>query len=165
MKALFLLTTIISVILAQTYLSKEGPIPICDFYTEGVARSGDNEFWKIVDGWKNIISSYPVRPNAVTKVTFQLVTGNYFMLGCANMPDLSYVKRILGTWPNSHGFHTVDGNKYNNGLLPPIPYAAPTKEGDNITMTIDLRPMQKTVSYAKNGVSLGVATGGLNFWS
>jgi hypothetical protein len=36
--------------------------------------------------------------------------------------------------------------------------------GDTITMTIDLRPYEGTVSYSKNGLPMGIAFSGLNYW-
>ena len=36
--------------------------------------------------------------------------------------------------------------------------------GDLITMTIDLRPFENTVSFSKNGLPLGIAFSGLNYW-
>jgi len=162
---IIMLMFMLSLALAQEYLPKEGNVPFCDAYTDGIARSGDSDFWRYgTKGWKNIISSYPVRPNSITKITFFQVIGNYFMIGCGKLPDLSYMSsRYIGQFANSLGFHTISGFKYNNGLLPTA-YSSATAAGDKITMTIDLRPFKKTVSFAKNGLSLGIALGGLNFW-
>ena len=44
------------------------------------------------------------------------------------------------------------------------PYASRAYERDNITMTIDLRPYKNWVSYAKNGLDMGIAFAGLNDW-
>ena len=59
-------------------------------------------------------------------------------------------------------YHPYNGEKYINGDY--IDYASQAITGDTITMTVDLRPFKKTVSFAKNRISLGRAFGGLNFW-
>ena len=54
-----------------------------DLYCSDIARAGRDSFWK-VDGayWSTVISAYPVRPNAITKVTMYLENGDGFMIGC-----------------------------------------------------------------------------------
>ena len=60
---------------AQTYLPKDGPLLLNDLFTINLARSG-NDFWKTKDGWTTVISTYPVRPNTLTKVSIYLVSGD-----------------------------------------------------------------------------------------
>lgn len=59
---------------AQTYLPKVlDHVPFDDKYAKDVCRSGTDSFWMChKDGAATLISDYPVRPNAVTKVTFYL---------------------------------------------------------------------------------------------
>jgi len=45
-----------------------------------------------------------------------------------------------------------------------VDYTSSSAVGDKITMTIDLRTYKNTVSYARNGLDLGVAFAGLNIW-
>ena len=110
------------------------------------------------------MSAYPVRLNAVTKITFYQLVGNYFMFGAGNLPDYSALNgAYVGGWANSIGFHTINGAKYMHGVGASS-YSSATTTGDNITMIIDLRPFKKTVSFAKNGVPLGIIIGGINLW-
>ena len=83
MPQIFTLFALISLIFSQQYLPKErGYLPVCDLYATNIARSGDTDFWKVdADGYTTVSSAYPIRPNAVTKVTFKLVTGNNVLLG------------------------------------------------------------------------------------
>lgn len=57
---------------------------------------------------------------------------------------------------------TSTGYKYSNQEV--ADYTNPFVEGDNITMTIDLRPFKCDLSYARNGLPLGIAFGGLEDW-
>ena len=43
-------------------------------------------------------------------------------------------------------------------------YGSEAIAGDKITMTIDTRPMEYSVSFAKNGLDMGKAFSGLNNW-
>jgi len=62
---------LIALTLSQEYLPKQGEIPWNDLLATNIARSGDSDFYKVDhDGWTTVISSYPVRPNAITKITF-----------------------------------------------------------------------------------------------
>jgi len=45
-----------------------------------------------------------------------------------------------------------------------VDYTTPLIQGDTVTMTIDLRPYNNTVSFARNDLDLGVAFAGLNMW-
>jgi len=88
MERIIALLAAVYLALGQEYLPKErGYLPVNDIYMADVARSGNTDFWK-VDGhyWTTVTSAYPVRPNAVTKVTFQLVSGNQFFIGCGKGP-------------------------------------------------------------------------------
>ena len=82
----------------QTFLPKEGDLPISDVYAVDITRSGRNDFWKTnSDGFTYILSAYPVRMNAVTQVTFYLTVGNKFSLGCANINKSNgqYIKSLI----------------------------------------------------------------------
>ena len=83
-KLSLLLLTVCILASAQQFSPKEpGYIPFNDLYSVNIARSGWNNFWKVdANGWGVVISEYPVRPNAVTKVTFYLQIGNTFLIGC-----------------------------------------------------------------------------------
>jgi hypothetical protein len=129
-----------------------------------IARSGKTDFWK-VDGnyWSTIISSYPVRPNAVTKVTFMLISGNSFLIGCGKGQFSDILRsQHVGQFANSVSYYTGNGEAYKNNDS--IDYASPAIAGDKITMSIDLRPYEGTVSYSKNGLPMGIAFSGLEYW-
>ena len=66
----------------QQYLPKVSSyLPMSDIYGRDIARSGRDTFFKVnKNGRSTIISTYPVRPNCLTKVTFYLQAGNYFHL-------------------------------------------------------------------------------------
>ena len=138
----------------QTFLPKEGDLPISDVYAVDITRSGRNDFWKTnSDGWAYIFSAYPVRMNAVTQVTFYLVVGNQFSFGCGN------INKSNGQFNKSLNYNTLVGRKWNGISLD---YASTAIAGDKITMTIDTRPFQYTMSFAKNGLDMGIAFSGLN---
>lgn len=44
-------------------------------------------------------------------------------------------------------------------------YSSAAVQGDNITLTVDLRPFENTVSFAKNGLPMGIAASGINRWN
>ena len=135
-----------------------------DLYAKEVARSGRKSFWKVMrDGPATIISAYPIRPNAVTKVTFFMRNGDTFNIGCGKKNiDLMMTKGDLFEYPNTVFYSTVHGMKYRDKTW--ADYASRSYAGDNITMTIDLRPFVGEVSYARNGLDMGVAFSGLNDW-
>jgi len=92
MKAIILLLVLSCLAISQEYLPKEGELLINDLLSNNIARAGDNDFWKVdTDGWSTLISAYPVRPDAVTKVTFYLVFGNDWIIGCGKGGDLSRI--------------------------------------------------------------------------
>ena len=139
----------------QTFLPKEGDLPISDVYAVDITRSGRNDFWKTnSDGFTYILSAYPVRMNAVTQVTIYLVVGNQFGLGCAN------INKSNGQYINHLSYGVNNGLKWKNGFG--LDYASAAIAGDKITMTIDTRPFQYTLSFAKNGLDMGIAFSGLN---
>ena len=164
-KTLLLLTLVTLTITQQTqmYLPKQlNFLPVNDLYMSDVARSGKTDFWK-VDGnyWTTITASYPVRPNVVTKISFK-VSGS-FMIGCGKAQFTDTLRnQYVGHFPNSVGYYTHNGEKYKNGDN--IDYSSGTNAGDTITMTIDLRPFENTVSFAKNGLPMGIAFSGIDVW-
>jgi len=92
-----------------------------------------------------------------------LVNGNEFLIGVGKVQNFDNLRiHYAGSTSTSLGYNTYGGGKWING--DEIDYASPAKAGDKITMTVDLRPFKKTVSFAKNGLDLGEAFGGLNFW-
>ena len=154
-----------SLALSQLYLPKQLDfLPVNDLYMSNVARSGLTDFWKVDDNtWTTIIASYPVRPNAVTKVTFKIICGRYFMFGCGKAQFSSTLRsQHVGQFDDSVSYYTSNGYKHKNGDA--IDYSSPAMAGDTITMTIDLRPFRNTVSYAKNGLPMGIAFSGINVW-
>ena len=164
MRKVFAALMLIYLSVAQTFLPKEGPLPMCDIFSRDIARAaGENDFYKVdKENWSTIISYYPVRPDSLTRVTFYLVYGNDFTFGCgkADLGSLrDYFPRKTTT---SVSYATWIGKKYSNG--DDVDYGPAAVAGDKISMTIDLRPFKKTVSFAKNGVSMGVAFGGLHFF-
>jgi hypothetical protein len=166
MSKLFLLTFFVCLALAQQYLPKEGPLPITDIFSGNIGRSGETDFYKTVENsYSTLISSYPVRPNAVTKVSFLMVQGNRFVFGCGQgfKSDI-LTGKFCGqvTLPKTVGYSPWQGLKLRNNDY--IPYGPPSTAGDTITMTIDLRPFKNTVSFAKNGLPMGIAFAGLNNW-
>ena len=162
---LFALISIISPILPQQYLPKErGYLPMCDLYAINIARSGDTDFWKVdANGWTTVSSAYPVRPNAITKVTFKLINGDHFMFGVGTAQFNSVLgSQFVGQFGNSVSYHNHNGMKYKFG--DGDSYGSTAGPGDNITMIVDLRAYKNTVSFEKNGLSMGIAYGGLNVW-
>ena len=77
-------------LVSTQYLPKTGDLPITDLYAKDMGRSGTNVFWRFKTNWQSatLISSYPVRPNAVTKVTVYLEVGDAFHIavGQKNVP-------------------------------------------------------------------------------
>ena len=134
-----------------------------------MGSSGWNSFYKTATDESGgnyagtLISQYPVRPGAVTSVTVYFETGNTFHLsvGKKNIPKLQSIGNPYFI-PENVGIWGPSGTKYTNQNH--IPYTAPFYEGDNVTMTIDLRPYKNCVSYAKNGLDLGIAFQGLGEW-
>ena len=77
--------TVIILILAQA-CGKHGPkknLLFSDLISHDIARQGYDTFWK-VDGnmWTTVVSRYPVKKNAITKVTFFMLCGGAFFIGC-----------------------------------------------------------------------------------
>jgi len=92
MKAIILLLVLSCLAISQEYLPKEGELLINDLLSNNIARAGDNDFWKVdTDGWSTLISAYPVRPDAITKVIFYPVFGNDWIIGCGKGGDLSRI--------------------------------------------------------------------------
>ena len=104
-------------------------------------------------------------PNVVTKVTFYMENGNSFNFACGQK-DVEAMRKFGNTWsfPNIVLYHPPNGRKYINMDPNGIEYGSTAMEGDNITMTIDLRPYHNEVSYSKNGLPMGIAFSGLNNW-
>ena len=156
MSRLVTILALLALAVTQEYLPKEGPMPICDVFTKDIARSGINDFWKVDQNvWSLVFSALPIRPNVITEVTFYLVNGNGFGIGCGRLDKTN--EGIDGV-----GLATDTGLKWNkNG---PDAYSSPAIAGDKIKMTIDMRPMKYTLSFAKNNLDLGIAYGGLNLY-
>ena len=85
------------------------------------------------------------------------------MIGCGKA-QFSHIlqTQYVGLFDNSVSYYSANGTKFKNADS--IPYASPARAGDTITMTIDLRPFRNTVSYAKNGLPMGIAFSGINVW-
>ena len=166
-KTLLLLTLVTLTITQQTqmYLPKQlNFLPVNDLYMSNVARSGKTDFWKVDDNyWTTITASYPVRPNSITKISFKIISGQLFLIGCgkAQFTD-TLSNQHVGQFPNSVGYYTGNGKKYKNN--DGIDYSYGAIAGDTITMTIDLRPFENTVSFAKNGLPMGIAFSGIDVW-
>ena len=138
-------------------LGKTGPLPMCDVFAKNVARSpnGSNDFWKVdVVEWSNLYSALPIRSTAITTVDFFLVHGNDFSIGVATVDTLT------GQVATALTFHTKSGKKVVYGDH--VDYSTPCIAGDSIKMTINMLPNVWTLSFARNGVDLGVAFSGLN---
>ena len=80
-----------------------------DLYSHDIARSGYDTFWK-VDGnaWATIVSPYPIKKNAVTRVTFFLLSGRNFMIGCGQKPKIVW-NQYVGQFPESVSYYTDNG--------------------------------------------------------
>ncbi len=149
---------------SQRYLPKErGNLPLNDLYSTNIARTGKNTFRKVDGhGWATVISSYPIRPNAVTKVTFYLETDNNFMIGCGVKGNLNLRSNHPGKNGDTMAYYTDNGEKYINGDN--IDYGTRAVDGDNVTMIINTNPYENWVAYEVNGNSQGIAFQGLNDW-
>ena len=113
-----LVTTLVTLLLAQQYLPKQGKLPMTDIFSYRITRSGDTDFiLGIYDekAYSTVISSYPVRPNAVTSVTFMLVKGNRMIFGCGkgHMSDIIN-SQYVGQLPQTVGYFPWTGDKINN---------------------------------------------------
>ena len=97
----------------QKYLPKESDyLPINDLFSVNVARSGRNSFWKVDgNGWTPIISSKPVRPNSITKVTFYLERGATFHIGVGKKDNNELAKGSICLMRNTVSYYTPTGNK------------------------------------------------------
>jgi len=112
-----------------------------------------------------------VRPNAITKVTIYLEDANqggaWTHFGCGKKQDRRtlergdpcYITDAYTYW--GYGGTKLKYNSLDNRCEQTV-YGSPAFEGDNITMTIDMRPYQGTVSFAKNDVPMGIAFAGLH---
>jgi hypothetical protein len=89
---------------------------MCDIFSKDISRAGLNDFYKVdKQAWSTVISSYPVRPGAVTKVTVYLVKGSDFIIGCGKVGDFSELRNhFAGLTATSVGYQTWYGSKYNN---------------------------------------------------
>ena len=83
-----------------------------DLYSHDIARSGYDTFWK-VDGnaWATLVSYYPVKKNAVTKVTFLLLSGGSFLIGCGKKSKI-VKNQYIGQFPESVAYFAGNGRKY-----------------------------------------------------
>ena len=153
-----LILFLLSLTLAQRYLSEGGgPLPIADVYIQHMSRKGKTDFWKVNnDNWIVPISAHALIPGAITKVKFELLNGNRFEMGCvkANTQNGAYINKV--------GYVADSGTKVVFGEV--MQYGSPASVGDVITMTVDLRPYENTLSFAKNGLDMGIAFQGLNLW-
>jgi len=140
------------------YLPKEGPVPLCDVYARDITRSGKNDFWKVDrTGWGFIYSALPVRPGVITQVTFYLVVGNVHMMGITSRDKVNGERMIKNAYyVTNNGMKCLydDANSYGSTAI----------AGDKISMTIDMRSFEWTLSYAKNGLDMGIAHNGFNYW-
>ena len=152
----FIIAVLLCLVLAQE-LGKTGPLPMCDIFVKNVARNpnGSNDFWKVdVVEWSHLSSALPIRSTAITTVDFFLVYGNDFSLGVATVDPLT------GQVATALAFHTKSGKKVVYGDH--VDYSTPCITGDSIKMTINMLPNVWTLSFARNGLDLGVAFSGLN---
>ena len=69
----------------------------------------------------------------------------------------------VGFMPNTVCYYNQDGKKWKDGDA--SEYGSTSIAGDKITMTIDTRPEEYSVSFAKNGLDMGVAYSGMNNWN
>ena len=171
-KVFILLLALSLSVFGETFLPKQSDyLPVSTLYANDIVRSGTDSFWRSAnpnpssDGiWGGtIISSYPVRPNAVTKVTVYMETGDRFHIAVGRKNIAMMMSNgDPWTYPNTVSYWTQTGGKCKNIRI--SPYGSRAYEGDNITMTIDLRPFKGWVSYAKNGLDMGIAFSGLEDW-
>eukprot|EP00178_Gracilaria_changii_P001998 TRINITY_DN12917_c0_g1_i1.p1 TRINITY_DN12917_c0_g1~~TRINITY_DN12917_c0_g1_i1.p1 ORF type:complete len:107 (+),score=2.83 TRINITY_DN12917_c0_g1_i1:141-461(+) len=105
------------------------------------------------------MSAYPVQPNAVTKVNFKLITGITMMFGCGKKNTGLCASQYVGQIPNTVSYYASNGLKQKNSIT--AAYGTAAVAGDTITMTIDLRPFENTVSFARNNLDMGIAFSGL----
>ena len=106
-KALLLLFAFVLSVFGETFLPKQlDYLPMNTLYAKDIARSGTDNFWRTKPGKDaiggTIISSYPVRPNAVTKVTVYLEVGDRFNIavGQKNVP-MMYSNGDPFNYPNT----------------------------------------------------------------
>ena len=86
------------------------------------------------------------------------------MFGCGKGEFGQLSSDFVGNIPNTVSYHLRYGSKFRQGSWW-VPYASPAVAGDTIEMTIDLRPQTGgQVSFAKNGLDMGVAFSGLSYW-
>jgi hypothetical protein len=149
---------------AQQFLPKESNyLPTNDLFSVNIARSGRNSFWKVDGhGWSSVISSKPVRPNSITKITFYLEKGATFHLGVTKKDLSQLAKGDPCVMANTVAYYTPTGNKCKGSDQ--AAYSSRAYEGDNITLTVDTRPYKYEVSYAKNGLPMGISYSGLDEW-
>jgi hypothetical protein len=110
-----------------------------------------------------------VRPNAITKVTIYLEDGAASHLGVGKKKDHRTLQSGDLCWiPDTVSYWTPSGTKLKYNVLEnkceSSVYGSPAFEGDNITMTIDMRPYRGSVSFAKNDLPMGIAYAGLHEW-
>ena len=67
-----------------------------------------------------------------------------------------------GKIPNTVGYYSANGEKYN--LDNREDYGPVFREGDNITMIINMHEDKEFVKFKKNGNNLGIAYSGLGDW-
>jgi len=118
MKNLLLAGVLLTLVVAQEYLPKVSDyLPMNDLIAaKNVARSGRKSFWLTEkDGQSTIISAYPIRPNAVTKVTFYLENGNTFNIGVGEK-DIDILKSTGNMYylPKNAYYWCAGGNKVVN---------------------------------------------------
>ena len=116
---LLLLYTLFTFVFGSKFLPKKlDYLPMNTIYAKNMARSGTSTFWKTAtDGGDGnyrgtIISSYPVRPNAVTKVTINMEVGNQFHIavGQKSIP-MMLEKGDTYFYPNTVSYWTKGGTK------------------------------------------------------
>ena len=85
------------------------------------------------------------------------------MIGCGkDLSDLLSTQHV-GQFPNSVALSTLTGKKYKNGQ--PVDYISSVGYSDTVvTLTIDLRPFESTVSYSIDRSYKGIAYSGINYW-
>ena len=85
------------------------------------------------------------------------------MIGCGKDPsDLlsNSARRII---PQLRRSQHLTGKKYKNGQ--PVDYISPVGYSDTVvTLTIDLRPFESTVSYSIDRSYKEIAYSGINYW-
>ena len=101
----------------KQYLPKSGRLPMTTIFSYRMSLAGDNDFYLNnydQDKYASVISSYPVRPNSITKVTINMVKGRRILIGCGrgHMSDILN-SQYAGQLPQTIGYHPNNGYIYN----------------------------------------------------